>query len=213
MQLAAVDLGADPDDGSARIEGVREELEHGGAPLEHVEQVLARFELGAARVAEQACRAADEELRPVVCDRVDERCAEPAEERPLARGSIGSSSRRRSVAEPRRRPTACSSRYVRAQSTSPGSTGCSSSSTRFVTPPVEVITTTITARGWSCSTSTCRTDAAPSAGAETRARSRVACESASVVDRRVCSSSLRTVATSNATGSGRPSIASTSCSA
>ena len=76
----------------------------------------------------------------------------------------------------------CSSRYVRAQSTSPGSTGCSSSSTRFVTPPVEVITTTITARGCSWRTSTCRTDAAPRAGAETSASSRVACESVSVVD-------------------------------
>ena len=86
MQLATVDLGADADDGAARIEGVGEELEHCSAPLEHVEQVLARFELGAARVAEQPRGAADEELRPVVRDRVDECRPQPSEECALARG-------------------------------------------------------------------------------------------------------------------------------
>ena len=96
---------ADPDDGAAGVERVGEELEHRRPSFEHVEQVLAGFELGAARVAEQAGGTADVELRPVVGDRIDERRAEPAEKRPLARrAASGSSSRRRSVAEPRRRP-------------------------------------------------------------------------------------------------------------
>ena len=86
VQLASVDLGADADDGAARIEGVGEELENSSASLEHVEQVLTRFELGATRVAEQPRGAADEELRPVVCDRVDERRPQAAEECPFARG-------------------------------------------------------------------------------------------------------------------------------
>ena len=77
MQLAAVDLGADADDGAPRIECVREQIEHGRPPLEHVEQVVARLELGPARVAEQPRCAADEELRAVVRDRVDERRPQP----------------------------------------------------------------------------------------------------------------------------------------
>ena len=50
-----------------------------------------------------------------------------------------------------------------------------------VTPPVDVITTTITSSGWSRSTSTCRTVVASSGGADTSASSRVARASFSVV--------------------------------
>ena len=46
-------------------------------------------------------------------------------------------------------------------STRPGSTGSAKRKTRFVTLPVEVITTTITTCGWSSSTSTWRTVARP----------------------------------------------------
>ena len=64
----------------------------------------------------------------------------------------------------------------------------------LVTPPVEVITTTITTCGWSISTSTCRIVVVSSGGAETSATSDVTCDLAS---RWSCagavSTSLRTV--------------------
>ena len=67
--------------------------------------------------------------------------------------SSGASSRRRTALDPSRSPTSWSSRYSPAHATSPGSTGSTSLNTRFVTPPVDVITTTITLVGWSLSTS------------------------------------------------------------
>ena len=53
MEVSAVDLGADPDDGAAGVESVGQELENRRAPFEHVEQVLAGFELGAARIRQE----------------------------------------------------------------------------------------------------------------------------------------------------------------
>ena len=61
----------------------------------------------------------------------------------------------------------------------------------FATPPVEVIVTTITTDGWSSSTSTWRTVAVSSPGAETSASSRVTWLSISVVDWSAASTSLR----------------------
>ena len=61
----------------------------------------------------------------------------------------------------------------------------------MVTPPVEVITTTIAIWGWSISTSTWRTVAVWSGGAETSAISRVTWESISVVAWSADSTSLR----------------------
>ena len=95
----------------------------------------------------------------------------------------------------------------------PGSTGSSSRKTRFVTPPVDVITTTMTLVGWSVSTSMCRIDAVSSDGAETSARRRVASESISVVVRSACSISSRIERRSTPSASGRPSSVSTSSSA
>ena len=127
--------------------------------------------------------------------------------------SSGASSLRRTVLDPSRWPTSCSSRYSPAQATSPGSTGSSSRKTRFVTPPVDVMTTTITLDGCRVSTSTCRIDAVSSEGAETSASSRVASESMSVVARSACSISSRIERRSTPSSSGRPSSPSTSSSA
>ncbi len=63
---------------------------------------------------------------------------------------------------------------------------------RFVTPPVEVITTTISTCGCSNSTSTWRIVAVSIGGAETSARRFVTCESVSVVTRIASSTSRRT---------------------
>jgi hypothetical protein len=79
------------------------------------------------------------------------------------------------------RPTALSFRYSAAHNTSPVSIDSGVEKMRFETPPLEVITTTIATFGWSRSTSTCRTVADSSGGAETSARSLVASESISVV--------------------------------
>ena len=63
---------------------------------------------------------------------------------------------------------------------------------RLVTPPLEVITTTITTRGCSCSTSTWRISAVSSGGAVTTASRLVTCDIISVVLRSAASTSLRT---------------------
>jgi hypothetical protein len=62
----------------------------------------------------------------------------------------------------------------------------------LVTPPVEVMTTTISTCGWSGSTSTWRIVAVSSGGADTIARRFVTCESVSVVTRIASSTSRRT---------------------
>ena len=63
---------------------------------------------------------------------------------------------------------------------------------RLVTPPVEVITTTISTCGWSTSTSTWRIVEVSIGGAVTIASRFVTCESVSVVTRIASSSSRRT---------------------
>ena len=77
--------------------------------------------------------------------------------------------------------------------------------TRFVTPPVEVITTVAITCGWSSSTSTCLTVAASRGGAETSANSRVICASASVVACSAPSTSAPGPLRSSATDAGRGS--------
>ena len=78
-----------------------------------------------------------------------------------------------------------------AHCTSPPSTGASKPNTRLVTPPVEVITTTMTTCGCSSSTSMWRIVAVLIGGAETIARRLVTCESVSVVTRIASSTSRR----------------------
>ena len=79
-----------------------------------------------------------------------------------------------------------------AHSISFGSTADSNGKIFLVTPPVEVITTTITTCGCSSSTSTWRISVVSSGGAVTTASKRVTCDSISVVVRRAASTSLRT---------------------
>ncbi len=74
--------------------------------------------------------------------------------------------------------------------------------TRFETPPVEVMTTTIRTCGWSGSTSTWRSVVVAIGGAETIASRFVTCESVSVVTRIASSTSRRT---SESWSSGRAS--------
>ena len=196
MKLGALDRRADADDRPPRVERLGEQLDHRRAPLEQLEQPLAGFELlGGPRVAEQPGRAADVELRSRLREQLDERRPDPVEERPLARAT---------AADRRTGGAACSCRAGRRRparsgtpsptSASPPSTGSSVSNSRFVTPPVVVIRTTITTRGCSASTSTWRTVADSSDGADTSASSRVACESISVVDCSAASSSFRIAA-------------------
>ena len=75
--------------------------------------------------------------------------------------------------------------------------------TRLVTPPLEVITTTIATWGWSSSTSTWRTVAVWSGGAETSAINRVTWESISVVAWSADSTSLRAAVRSSGNVAGR----------
>ena len=75
----------------------------------------------------------------------------------------------------------------------------------MLTPPVDVITTTIAMCGCSSSTSTWRTVAAWSGGADTSASSRVSSESASVVACSVASTSPAFTERSSGKLSGRPS--------
>ena len=96
----------------------------------------------------------------------------------------------------------CSFRYCAAHFARPASTGSSKTATRFVTPPVDVITTAITTCGCSISTSTCRTVAAASGGADTRASRLVSCESISVVAWSAASTSPRRAAPSSSGNSG-----------
>jgi hypothetical protein len=63
---------------------------------------------------------------------------------------------------------------------------------RLVTPPVEVMTTTMSTWGWSTSTSTWRIVAVSMGGAVTRASRLVTWESVSVVTRMAASTSPRT---------------------
>ena len=73
-------------------------------------------------------------------------------------------------------------RYSPAQAQRPPSTGSSKVKMRLVTPPVDVITTTMSTRGCSSSTSTWRTVAVSTGGALTMASRLVTCESVSEVD-------------------------------
>ena len=72
-------------------------------------------------------------------------------------------------------------RYSAAQETRPESSGSLVVKIRLETPPLDVITTTIATFTCKSSTSTWRTVAASSGGAETSASSRVISESISVV--------------------------------
>ena len=103
---------------------------------------------------------------------------------------------------PSSRPVRRSLRYSTAQSASPGSTGSERAKTRFETPPVEVMTTTIRTCGWRTSTSTWRTVAVREP-APRRAREPGRLRSVSVVSWRAASSSLRAAARSRGDGPGR----------
>ncbi len=168
------ELEPDPDERAARVEAslissstaARFSSTRGGA---------GSLELVGARVVEQAGRAADVE-----------RCAVGADRSMNAGRSASRNARSRArepgIVEPpggadasRAEPASRSFRYSRAQAASPGSTGSSNVDDASRPRRVEVITTTITTRGWSSSTSTCRTVAVSSAGAETSASSRVTC--------------------------------------
>ena len=72
------------------------------------------------------------------------------------------------------------------------STGRGKVNSRLVTPPVEVITTTISTWGWRASTSTWRIVEVSIGGAVTIASRLVTCDSVSVVTRIASSSSRRT---------------------
>ena len=98
---------------------------------------------------------------------------------------------RRSSAPRARDPTRRSLRKLDAHSTSPGSTGSAKLKTRFVTAPLEAITTTITTRGCSASTSTRWTRAADGGGAVATASRSVIRDSAEVVSRSASSISRR----------------------
>ena len=78
---------------------------------------------------------------------------------------------------------------------------------RLVTPPVEVITTTISTCGWSSRTSTWRIVEVSIGGAVTIASRFVTCDSVSVVTRIASSSSRRT---SDSDSRGRRSCAGSS---
>ena len=82
-------------------------------------------------------------------------------------------------------------RKLDAHSTSPGSTGSAKLKTRFVTAPLEAITTTMTTRGCSASTSTRWTRAADGGGAVATASRSVIRDSAAVVSRSASSISRR----------------------
>ena len=110
-------------------------------------------------------------------------------------------------------PETQSFRYSRAHSARPGSTGASNANTRFVTPPVDVITTAMTTLGCSSSTSTCRIVVDASGGAETSASSCVTCESISVVACSAESTSLRATVRSSGNDDGRGSSSCSSPSA
>jgi hypothetical protein len=73
VHRAAADLGPDANDGSAGSERLAEELEHGCPALEQLQQAVARFELGPARLAQQAGRAADVEAGRLLGRKVEKR--------------------------------------------------------------------------------------------------------------------------------------------
>ena len=75
--------------------------------------------------------------------------------------------------------------------------------TFFETPPVDVITTTISTCGCSSSTSMWRIVVVPIGGAETIASRFVTCESVSVVIR-IASSTSRRTSESRSSGAARP---------
>ena len=100
-------------------------------------------------------------------------------------------SRERSVRAPTPRPTSASFRYEAAQSASPVSTARSKVKSRFETPPVLVMTTTITTCGCSRSTSTWRIVVVWIGGAETIASRSVTWLSVSLVTRIASSTSRR----------------------
>src|SRR5262245_22217258 len=82
---AAADLGPDANDGSAWSERLAEELEHGRPALEELQQALARLQLGPARLAQQARRAADVEAGRLLGREVEECRAQHLEKPPLPR--------------------------------------------------------------------------------------------------------------------------------
>jgi hypothetical protein len=105
--------------------------------------------------------------------------------------SDGSVSRECSIRAPRPMPFRRSLRYSAAHCARPASTAASNVKTRLLTPPVEVMTTTIATCGWSSSTSTWRIVEVSSGGAETIASRFVTCDSVSVVARIASSTSRR----------------------
>ena len=153
MELGSGDLGADVDDRTLRLERLADEREHGRAPLEQLDEPHRRLDLLHPRALDESGRPADEDLGPASAPTSSSVCPMSARNARSRGASSGASRRRRTVLEPRRSPTSWSSRYSPAQATRPGSTGSSSRNTRFVTPPVDVMTTTMTLVGWSARTS------------------------------------------------------------
>lgn len=100
---------------------------------------------------------------------------------------------------PRPMPARRSFRYSFDHAARPGSTGCGKERTRLATSPAEVMTTTITVRGCSTRTSTCRTVAVETGGAVTTASRSVTADSVSLVTR-IASSTSRCTSSSSTGG-------------
>ena len=123
-EVRVVEVGADPDERPLRAEARAQEVEHGSALLEHLEQAPVGPQLVGPELVQHAGRAADVERLLLGLEHVRERRAQPLEERPLAlrerrrpRSGCAGAARRGC------RPATVSFRYWPAQSARPASTG------------------------------------------------------------------------------------------
>ena len=136
--------------GALRLERVGHEREHGGAPLEQLEQALVASSSSPRASSSSPAAPPTKSSGPASVRTSSERLPDGAEKCALARREL----RFLEAAADRARAEPLADELSRPgtpppTSTRPGSTGSSSWKTRFVTPPVEVITTTITHAGWS----------------------------------------------------------------
>ena len=133
---------------SLRLERLAHELEHRRTPLQEVEQPEASPRArprGPLRASPG--RPADEDLRCLLRARVEDRQSRSMSMNARSRTpSSGASRMRRTALDPSRTPVRRSSRYSDAHASRPESIGSSNRKTRFVTPPVDVMATTMTAR-------------------------------------------------------------------
>ena len=194
---------ADADERPARLERrLAEHLEQRGALLDELEQAAVGLELLGAHLAEQVGGAAD--VEPLLRrDELGERRPERGEERALAQAEArvveAAAQERRAELKPGDRLVQVLARPL---ARAPSRPAASKWKFRFVTPPADVMTTTITSSGWSSSTSTWTTVVASSGGAETSASRRVTCESISVVAWSADSTSVRVVCRSSGNSAG-----------